>query len=64
MEYRKKITTLPPFDVHKLIEEDKLFDNTDIPYRFGKAFDVCYTLKDGDWIDQENGRVWCKTFRS
>ena len=64
MEYRKNITTLPPFDVQKLIEEDKLFDNSDIPYRFGKAFDVYFTLKDGDWIDQENGRVWCKTFRS
>lgn len=33
MEYRKKITTLPPFDVHKLIEEDKLFDNTGVENR-------------------------------
>ena len=33
MEYRKKITTLPPFDVHKLIEEDKLFDNTEVENR-------------------------------
>ncbi|MBQ7442816.1 MAG: hypothetical protein IJS59_02975 [Bacteroidaceae bacterium] len=30
----------------------------DIPYKFGYAFDVDYTLDDGSWKDVDGGRVW------
>ena len=30
----------------------------DVPYRFGKGFDVNYSLAYGKWIKVDSGRVW------
>ncbi len=54
--------TLPRFDVEALLKEDRELNGMDIPYRFGKGFDVSYTLDDGEWHDVEDGRIWTMTF--
>ncbi|KWW26690.1 MAG: Lysyl endopeptidase, partial [bacterium P3] len=56
--------TMPKFDLDKLMEEDKRLDSYDVPYRFGKAFDVSYSLEDGVWQDCEDGRIWSISFSS
>lgn len=58
------ITIMPKFDLHELIEEDKRTENTNLPYRFGKAFNVSYNLNDGTWTNVENGRLWTMSFSS
>lgn len=55
---------MPSFDVGKVIEEDKKNEGKDVPYRFGKAFDVSYSLNDGEWTEVENGRIWNMSFKS
>jgi len=39
---------MPPFDIDRLLEEDKYLEGLDMPFRFGHGFDVDYTIKDGD----------------
>jgi hypothetical protein len=58
------ITKMPEFDLQELIEEDKRTEDTNSPYRFGKAFDVSYNLSDGTWTNVENGRLWTMSFLS
>ncbi len=43
---------MPLFDVTALLEEDEVTKDLDIPFRFGKSFDVNLTLKDGKWQKQ------------
>lgn len=38
---------MPVFDVTPLLEEDKAMKGLDVPFRFGKSFEVNITLKDG-----------------
>lgn len=58
----KKISRIemPPLDFEKLKYEDNINDSKDKPYRFGKAIDVNYDLKNsGEWIYLLNGdRIW------
>ena len=35
-----------------------------MPYRFGKSFDVSYSLSDGQWHEVEGGRLWTLSFES
>lgn len=62
-----KAKELPSFNVSEMIKEDSLnyVDNVDIPFRFGKGFDVDLSLdKDGVWQDTDEGRVWTMRFHS
>ena len=54
----RHVKTMPAFDLQKLLEEDKQRDELREAVRYGKAFDVSYTLKDGEWKDVEGGRLW------
>jgi len=49
---------MPGFDVNRLLEEDESVKRMDVPYRFGKGFDVNYTLADGIWTKVDSGSVW------
>jgi len=49
---------MPSFDLSSLLNEDEITKNLNIPYRFGKGFDVNYSLSDGLWTKNENGSVW------
>lgn len=56
---------MPTFDVQKMLKEDAIVDSMkDAPYRFGKGFEVNYTLKDGAWISIDGGRLWSMNFES
>ncbi len=55
---------MPAFDISKLKKEDAERDSMDVPFRFGKAFNVNYTLEDGLWEEVENGRLWSITIKS
>lgn len=58
------VKKLPTFDLEKMRKEDAEMEGMDVPYRFGKGFDVSYTLSDGLWHDVDEGRVWTMTFES
>lgn len=45
------VVKMPEFDLKELIEEDQRMENENLPYRFGKPFNVSYSLKDGAWTD-------------
>ncbi|MFV0268337.1 MAG: trypsin-like serine peptidase [Draconibacterium sp.] len=49
---------MPLFDVSALLEEDEATKGLDIPFRFGKSFDVNITLKDGKWQKTDSAEVW------
>ena len=49
---------MPSFELTDCYLDECLDKDTDIPYQFGFAFDVEYTLDDGLWQDVEDGRVW------
>ena len=49
---------MPGFDINRLLEEDEAVKGKDVPYRFGKGFDVNYSLTDGKWARVDSGRVW------
>jgi len=53
-----KQITMPSFDVNKMIKEDEQKKGKDVPYRFGKKFDVDYSLNNGTWLKADSGRVW------
>lgn len=58
------IKEMPSFDLAQLEKEDAERDSIGGMFRFGKPFDVSYTLADGQWDDVEGGRVWSMTFKS
>ena len=49
---------MPKFDINRLLEEDEAVKGLDVPYRFGKGFDVNYSLTGGKWTEVDSGRVW------
>jgi hypothetical protein len=49
---------MPAFDVARLLEEDKTLEGLDIPFRFGKSFDVNMGLKDGQWAKTDSTEIW------
>lgn len=59
-----KVKVMPAFDSEKLRKEDEEMKGEDVPYRFGKGFDVSYTLSDGEWEYVEDGRLWSLSFES
>ena len=52
------IITMPDFDVEELLIEDLQRDTLDLPFRFGKGFDIPLTLADGIWTKTLCGRIW------
>ncbi|WP_296849216.1 serine protease [uncultured Methanobrevibacter sp.] len=64
IEFEKNYVRMPSFDLEKLKKEDNELEGLDYPYRFGKGFDVSFTLDDGIWIDCNNGRLWSMSFVS
>ena len=57
----QEIKRMPAFDMAQLIKEDAENDVKPRPFRFGKAFDVAYTLDDGTWEEVDGGRLWSMT---
>lgn len=56
---------MPSFDVQQMLKEDLIVDKMgDAPYRFGKGFDVNYSLQDGSWASTDNGRLWSMNVES
>ena len=49
---------MPLFDVSALLAEDEATRGMDLPFRFGKSFDVNLTLKDGKWQKTDSTEVW------
>lgn len=39
-------------------------EGLDVPYRFGKGFDVDINLADGEWTKAQGGRIWSMRFQS
>jgi hypothetical protein len=58
------VKRMQPVDVEKLLEEDRELEGLDVPFRFGYAFDVDYTLEDGRWTANGNSRIWSMRFYS
>lgn len=58
------VRRMPSFDLAQLQREDTIRDSTSGLFRFGKGFDVNYTLADGQWESVEGGRLWTMTFAS
>ena len=59
-----KVNRMPSFDLASLLKEDAKKDTMGGFFRFGKGFDVSYTLGDGQWENVEGGRLWTMTFAS
>lgn len=60
---KKESKTMPakkmqPVDAARLRAEDDRPRSGDVPFRFGEAFDVNYTLKDGAWEKADTAMVW------
>ncbi len=49
---------MPLFDLAPLLAEDEATKGLDLPFRFGKSFDVNLTLKDGKWQKTDTTEVW------
>ncbi len=49
---------MPSFNVDSLKNEDEKKNGLDIPFRFGKDFEVNFSLKDGIWEYNDYGRLW------
>ena len=58
------VIKMPKFDIASMLAEDEAVGGMDVPFRFGKDFDVNYTLKDGNWENTKNGRIWSIQFQS
>ena len=58
------IRRMPSFDLAQLQKEDADNDETRGLFRFGKGFDVSYSLADGQWEDVDGGRLWTMAFAS
>ena len=65
--YSRKNTivhAMPLFDLEKMQKEDAEMEGEEVPYRFGKGFDVSFSFDDGQWEDVESGRLWTISFKS
>ena len=58
------IIEMPSVDVEKLLKEDVEMAGEDVPYRFGYGFETSYTLDNGEWEDEDEGRLWSLRFKS
>ena len=59
-----KTYKLPTFDATKMLAEDKEMEGCDVPFRFGKGFDVNLTLKDGIVEGIKGGKIWSLSFEA
>lgn len=62
-----QLKTMPSFDVEKMLNEDRItLGKTDVPYRYGKVFEVNYNLDNsGTWFTLNDGsRVWRLALKS
>ncbi len=59
VENRQTIS-MPSFDIEKMKDEDRVNNETkDVPYRFGKNFDVNISMSEGTCLELPNGdRLW------
>lgn len=64
IKQKSPVFSLPLFDISKMLAEDEETVGLDIPFRFGKGFDVNLTLEDGSWADMGDCRVWSMSFKS
>ena len=55
---------MPSFNKEQMLEEDKMNEGKDYPFRFGKGFDINLTLLDGTWSDVDGGYLWSLEFES
>lgn len=60
----QNVIRMPSFDLVAMQKEDAERDGKPGLFRFGKGFDVTFTLADGQWEDTEGGRLWTMTFES
>ena len=59
------VQELPKIDLAKLMEEDDLQQSMAVPFRFGYAMDVNYSVSNsGRWYDKPEGRIWKLNLRS
>ena len=49
---------MPLFDIAPLLAEDEAVKGMDVPFRFGKSFDVNISLEDGEWQKKDSIQVW------
>ncbi len=54
---KSPVLKMPKFDIAAMLEEDEAVKGMDVPFRFGKGFDVNYTLKDGYWEITKNEAI-------
>lgn len=60
----KEVINMPAFDMATVMNEEASRNNKRGLCRFGKAFDVSYTLSDGRWVDVKGGKLWTMSFAS
>jgi hypothetical protein len=58
------VKTMPAVNNAKLLQRDSIREKMDVPFRFGKGFEVDFSLKDGKWRKTRDGRVWNLKIRS
>jgi hypothetical protein len=58
------IKRMPAVNNEKLLQRDSIRGKMDVPFRFGKGFEVDFSLKDGKWRETRDGRVWNLKIRS
>lgn len=50
----QKTMKIPSFNKEALLEEDNKNNGKDVPFRFGKGFDVNVNLSDGMWAEVDS----------
>ena len=60
MDWQAPVITMPQIDIDKLLEEDRVNDLQNMPWRFAQAFTVQHDLNNsGRWTELPNGdRIW------
>lgn len=62
---KSKIIQMPAFDLNEVMADEKdIKGEVGKVLKFGKGFDVYYTLSDGKWEDMEEGRLWSMSITS
>lgn len=64
MHTNENVISMPSFDIEALRKEDIERDKKPGLFRFGKGFNVSYSLVDGQWEETDGGRLWTMTFES
>lgn len=59
-----EMKSMPTFDLAAQFKKDADREQNYALFRFGKGFDVAYTLDDGHWEDSDDGRIWSMSIAS